>query len=241
MQVEVAQCDWGGGQPLDIKVLLTDVAAHITRLLRKPVLETIAVEATPDAGDDPITLIRSSPQDPFRILLSARDTKWSKFAYQFSHELCHVLSGYERLEGNPNNWFHEAICELASVFTLRRMAEGWYVQPPYPNWAEYAQSLASYAEDTLSREARQLPRGMSLRVWLLSEEEGLRKNRYLRDKNAVVAYSLLPIFENDPAGWNAVRRLPDSSATFGEYLFDWHTLAEPVDKPFVRRILDAFS
>lgn len=241
MRIEVAQCGWGNGRPLDIEVLLTDVASHITRLLRDPLIGTISVEATPDTGDNPITLIRTSPQDPFRILLSARDKRWSQFAYQFSHEFCHVLSGYERLERNPNNWFHEAICELASVFTLRRMADGWPTQAPYPHWADYAQSLASYVEETVSREAHQLPRGMSLRVWLLSEEEGLRKNRCLRDKNAVVAYSLLPIFENDPAGWNAVRRLPDSSATFGEYLFDWHTLAEPVDKPFVRRILDAFS
>ena len=63
---------------------------------------------------------------------SARDRKWAKFGYQFSHEFCHVLSNYENLKANPNNWFHEAICELASVFTLRRMAERWPTHPPYP-------------------------------------------------------------------------------------------------------------
>ena len=55
-------------------------------------------------------------------------------------------------------------------------------------------------------EKRQLPTGMTLSTWLQSEEEGLRQDRYLRDKNALVAYSLLPIFESDPAGWNFIRR-----------------------------------
>ena len=57
----------------------------------------------------------------------------------------------------------------------------------------------------------------------------------------MVAYSLLPIFEDDPAGWNAIFSLPDSSAMFRDYLIDWHSQVEPVDKPFVTRISDAFD
>ena len=82
---------------------------------------------------------------------------------------------------------------------------------------------------------------MTLSTWLWSEEESLREDRYLRDKNAVVAYSLLPIFENDPAGWNAIRRLPASSAMLMDYLLEWHTSVEPADKSFVKRILEAFE
>ena len=82
---------------------------------------------------------------------------------------------------------------------------------------------------------------MTLSTWLQSEEEGLRADRYLRAKNAVVAYSLLPIFESDPAGWNAIRRLPASSAILKDYLLEWHASVEPADKPFVKRILDAFQ
>ena len=82
---------------------------------------------------------------------------------------------------------------------------------------------------------------MTLSTWLQSEEDGLRKDRYLRDKNAVVAYSLLPIFDSDPAGWNAIRRLSASSAMLMDYLLEWHANVEPADKPFVKRILDAFK
>ena len=115
--------------------------------------------------------------------------------------------------------------------------EGYSPPPSRPP----AESLASYAENLLSQEERQLPAGMTLSSWLQSEEEGLRKDHYLRDKNAVVAYSLHPIFESEPAGWNAIRRLPASSTMLMDYLFEWHASVEPADKPFVKRILDAFQ
>ena len=86
-----------------------------------------------------------------------------------------------------------------------------------------------------------MPEGITLSAWLLSEEEGLRKDPYQRCKNAVVAYSLLPIFESDPTGWNAIRRLPDSSALFKDYLSDWHSQVEPIDKPFVNCIIQLFE
>ena len=86
-----------------------------------------------------------------------------------------------------------------------------------------------------------LPVDTTLSAWLLAEEETLRKDRYLRDKNATVAYSLLPIFESDPRGWNSIRKLPDSSATVRDYLHDWHSTVDPVDRPFVNRILNAFE
>ena len=131
-----------------------------------------------------------------------------------------MLSGYERLKNNPNRWFHEAICELASVFTLRRMAEQWAVYPPYSNRAWYAQALKQYSQDLLSCPDVQLPEDVILQAWLLSHEEILRENEYQRKKNALVAYALLPIFESSPAGWNAIRSLPNSVGFLEEYFVD---------------------
>lgn len=241
MRIKVAQGDWGDTRIGDLEVLLTDVASHILRLLREPPIESIVVAPTSSRNDDPITLYRASPKSPFWILLQARDKYWAKYVFQFSHELCHVLSDYERLRDSPNNWFHETICELASVFTLRRMAERWPSCPPFPNWAGYAGPLASYAQERLSRKEHQLPAGMTLSAFLLAEEETLRKNRYLRDKNAVVAYSLLPIFESESAGWNALRKLPNSHTMFKDYLREWHSQVDTVDKPVVNRIIQLFS
>ena len=253
MQITVAQCDWGQARLADIEALLTDVACHIVRLLRGPLAGTITVRLAPPHDWTPRTHLRSSADDPFHIQLTAQDRKWAQMSYQFAHELCHVLSNYECLRDNPNNWFHEALCELASVFTLRRMAERWSTHPPYPSLSAYVKSLEAYAEELLSCDERQLPTSMTLPTWLLLEEEALRRattaalisntriSDELRHKYAVVAYALLPTFESEPAGWNAILNLPASSAMLKNYLLDWYSQVEPIDKPFVNRIIQRFE
>ena len=243
MQLCVLQGDWGNAQPNDIEKLLKDTASHLNRLLRNPFEGIIHVKPSPEPI--PRTLLRTSPDAPFVIWLSVRDRDWCKFAYQFAHEFCHVLSGYEGLEGNPNNWFHEAICELASVFTLRCMTEQWPKHPPYldPEWANYAQALKKYSQDLLSRPQVQLPEGVTLQNWLLSHEETLRRDRYWcqRKGNDLVAYKLLPIFETTREGWNAIRSLPKSSGCLEEYFAVWHSCADAADKDFIARLSKAFD
>ena len=241
MKISVQPDGWGHTLPQDIEALLTDTASHISRLLGDPDAGRLHVIPAPESDWTPRTHYRHFPNAPICIQLTARDRSWSQFAYQFAHEFCHALSNYELLRTNPNNWFHEALCELASVFTLRKMVETWPTQPPYPNWTDYAGSLASYADNLLSDQECQLPPGMSLGNWLSAHEEELRNDPYLRPKNAVVAYTLLPIFEHSPEGWNAIRKLPTSAGTLAEYLAAWHQQVDEADQPFVKRLMGAFQ
>ena len=241
MDIRVGPGYWGEGRPGDIEVLLRNVAYHLIHHFREPVGGTIIVFPTATENDEPITVYRSSLEQPHLILLQARNRLWSKFSYQFAHELCHVLSQYERLKCNPNGWFHEALCELASVFALLRMAESWKMSPPFQNWKDYAPSLGLYANEMLLRPERRVPPGISLAQWLLEQEDALRQDRYQRDKNAIVAYKLLPLFQNNPTGWNTVGHLPDSSGSFHDYLVEWYTQVDEEDRPFVKHVLDAFE
>ena len=234
----VVSGEWGVARAADIEKLLSDVASHINGLLRTPWAGEVHVRSAPPSDPTPRTLPRFSKTDPIVIQLACKDRRWNQYAYQFAHEFCHVLSGYEGLEGNPNNWFHETICELASVFTLRRMAERWPTHPPYPNWAGYSKHLLEYAAKRQKREEVQLPIGTTLLDWLSSHESGLRNDRYQRDKNDLVAYALLPVFEEFPAGWNAIRKFPSSSRELKCYLTDWASAADPDDVPFVVRLAD---
>ncbi len=86
-----------------------------------------------------------------------------------------------------------------------------------------------------------MPVDMTLSMWLACEQEGLRADPYQRDKNDVVSYSLLPLFESEPTGWNAIRNLCNSSGMLKDYLRDWYSQVEPVDKPFVNRIIQLFE
>ena len=241
MKIGIEPCGWGEARPRDIGTLLSDVASQFNRLMREPFAGSIQVVPAPPHNFTPMIHYRASRQGSITIQLTARDRSWAQFAYQFVHEFCHALSNYELLRGNPNSWFHEALCELASVFTLRRMAETWPTQPPYPNWADYAGSLASYADDLLADEERHLPFGITLATWLSTHEEELRNNAYLRPKNAVVAHTLLPIFEEEPEGWNTIRKLPVSSGSLTEYLDDWHQRVDAVDEPFMKRLRGVFQ
>ncbi len=238
MTIDVELQGWGDARPVDIKAVLDDAASHLNRRVDEPVTDPIRVVAAHGEDAQPMTRYRRSPADPITIQLTARGTLWAQFAYQFSHEFCHVLSGYERLRHNPNNWFHEALCELASVFTLRRMAERWPEQPPYPNWADYAAALGDYADDLLTSPNRQLRNGVTMATWLLAHEKELRQDPYLRDHNATVAYKLLPLFEATPTAWNAVRDLPVSKGMLAEYMADWRRQVKTGDKSFVNRVME---
>ena len=234
----VVSGEWGVARAANIEKLLSDVASHINGLLRTPWAGEVHVRSAPLSDPTPRTLLRFSKTDPIVIQLACKDRRWNQYAYQFAHEFCHVLSGYEGLEGNPNIWFHETICELASVFTLRRMAERWPTHPPYPNWAGYSKHLLEYAAKRQKREEVQLPIGTTFLDWLSSHESGLRNDRYQRDKNDLVAYALLPVFEEFPSGWNAIRKFPSSSRELKCYLTDWASAADPDDVSFVVRLAD---
>ena len=243
IQLQVSQGDWGVIQPNEIAVLLRDTAFHINRLLRVPFHEKIQV--VPSQVNHPKVLYRSSTEEPYTIWISARDNFWCKFAYQFAHEFCHVLSGYENLKENPNNWFHESLCELASVFTIQRMAQRWLTHPAFPKCTDYAVALRDYWKNLLNNQEAQLPEGTSLHNWLLLREHELRESpiakREQRNNQKLVAYQLLPIFEQIPNGWNAIRKLPNSSDKLANYLVAWYLAADQYDKTFIARISEAFG
>ncbi len=233
VKIEVLECDWGEGRRNDIRVLLEDVASHIVHELRDPIDGTIRVMNLP--GNPPRTFFRRPGETAYEVNLTAKDRRWSQFAYQFGHEFCHVLSGHDRLRCSPNNWFHESLCELSSFFVLHRMAERWPTDPPYSNWANYSASLAEYAEATARKYREATPTG-NFHEWLVANEDSMRDDPYLREQNGVVALRLLPLFEETPKGWNAVRHLPVSSGQIGEYIEAWSAEVQAADRLFVERV-----
>ena len=86
---------------------------------------------------------------------------------------------------------------------------------------------------------------MTLHSWLSLHEDELRENpvaeREQRNNQALVAYQLLPLFERAPSGWNAIRKLPNSSDKLADYLVSWHRAVDLEDKAFVAKIAEAFD
>lgn len=163
--------------------------------------------------------------------LTARNRRWAKFAYEFAHELCHVMSSYEENVGADttkyNQWFEEALCEAASLFTLKCMADTWEASsPPPPDWAAHASALRRYADRLIEEGHRKLPARTALAAWLRQNEDQMRNDPYLREKNEVVANLLLPLFERNPENWGALRYLnldpEDARSSLRQYLENWY-------------------
>ena len=160
---------------------------------------------------------------PYQVRLSARDTFWCQYVYQFAHELCHVMINFDRHRAHRHRWFNEALCELASLFVLHRLADAWIEDPPdgVAQAQAYAPNFAVYAARMAERHSRpgDLPR------WLASHLPDLEADAYGREHNRVVAVSLLQPFLDDPSLWRDCGRLncwdPYANTTFQDYLDSW--------------------
>jgi hypothetical protein len=222
----------------NVEAVLRSAAGELWAYFPGRSLKPILVE--PKGG--PIVLFGRGPDGEFRIRLDAGETYWSQYAFQFAHEFCHILCNYIE-DDTSNKWFEESLCEMASLFALRRMAETWKTRPPYPNWKSNAPSLRKYADNRMA-EAK-LPADTTLAEWCKRNEAELRKDPCLRAKNRVVAGALLPLFERSPEHWEAVACLnpgkPPGRLSFQQYLEAWHKRCPAKHRAFVREIAKQFG
>jgi len=219
-----ADSTWGDARPEDVQAVLSSVATVMLRNFPGRRLQPIVVA---HSELYPSILFRNSPDDEYRVFITAKDRYWARYIYEFAHELSHILSNYDQRKdaatGSQSQWFEEALCEIASLYALKELAAEWEHSPPYPNWAPYAQALESYAENMLKEAHRALPPSMSLAAWFRNAETQLQANPYMRKYNEVAANALLPLFEQTPAIWRAVGYLNISSSgrSFKDYLSAW--------------------
>ena len=237
--VDVRPGTWGSVSIENIRAVLRDAALQINRTLRQPVQATITVLHAP--GANPQILVHRSQRGRYWVQLSADDHHWAQYVYQFSHEFCHIIVDPYAETGWKHQWFAEALCETASVFVLRRMAKLWLIQPPYPNWRDYAPHLDAYADGRLTDPDHRLLQELSLPDWIASEEQSLIHDGEQREKCSVIAYAILPALEACPSGWNAIRKLPIEYGTepgsIGEYLRQWHAAVDPADQDFANQVI----
>ena len=232
-----AGASWGG-EIQNVERVLHSAADTLWPYFPRRTLKPILVE--PKGG--PITLYQRGPNGEYLVRLNTGDRHWAQHAFQFAHEFGHILANYDDRE-RCNKWFEESICETASLFALRRMSENWKARPPYPNWKDYSAALAEFADGRMR--TSQLPSGKTLAQWYRENESSLRQEPCLRDKNTIVATALLPLFEKQPEGWEAIAWLNDGvshgTRTFARYLGDWQAHVPEKLRPFVLRIAREFA
>ena len=170
---------------------------------------------------------------PYEIRISARDTYWCQYVYQFSHELCHVMTNFDRHREHKHKWFEESLCELASLFVLHRLATVWKEHPPAEiiDAVEFAPHFRTYTDDTAAKYPR-ICSGDSQK-WLSENIDSLEAYPYERKLNGTIAVLLLDRFIEDPSLWRDCGWLdhwdPSANVTFREYLDSWAALLHEKD------------
>lgn len=246
LNIKVQGGGWGDVPKETIETVLYSVADALLSKLPKKLNAPIVVTHT---DSNPVALYERGPDGEYQVQLHARESNWHLYIYEFAHELCHILSNYEENVGPDkskyNQWFEETLCETASLFTLKHLAASWEKNPGLPNGLEEARRLNRFFDLLISEGHRQLPRHAPLATWLDHNEEQMRQNPYLRQKNEVVANLLLPLFERNPENWSTLAYLnldPDTArSSLRDYLNHWYQYAPAEHKRFIADVLSLFQ
>jgi hypothetical protein len=244
LDIHIQANGFGSASPDDITAVVQSVAFEICRHCSRIQLDGIDVYYR---ADHPQTDFKRTASGRIGIGLSARDTHWAQYAFQFAHEFCHALANFGdnpqqsvRYPRHANLWLEESLCETASLFALRAMSRSWLTGPPYPAWRRYAPWLNDYVAKRLALPQHHLPAGTPFQVWFRNNESALRQNPDMRDRNTIIAIQLLPILEAEPRGWEALaflnRGSHDMAESLAQRLAEWHSQCPRRLRPFVARL-----
>jgi hypothetical protein len=249
LDIHVQTSGFGRASPADVTAVLQSTAFEIWRYCPNTQLDGIDVYYR---ADHPQTDFKRTSSGRIGVGLAARDTHWAQYGFQFAHEFSHALANYSnnpqqlaRYPRHANLWLEESLCETASLFALRAMSRSWRTAPPYPAWRSYAPWLNDYVKQRLALPQHHLPAGTPFLVWFRENQRALRQNSNMRDRNTIIAIQLLPIFEAEPRGWEAVTFLNRGSSnaeeSLAQHLAEWRSQCPKDLRPFVTKIAKVFA
>lgn len=166
------------------------------------------------------------------IIVNIGERDWSKLAYQFGHELGHVVANSWQRDATPAvpcQWLEEALVEAFSLRGLGLLAEDWQRAPPFAGDSAFGEAIAQYRENIVRDHTR------------LADDQGLTRNAaaWFADRRAEIEASaltpygqalasvVLAEYEASPdcvEALGALNRWPGRSAVpIEDYLVNWET------------------
>ena len=247
--------DWGEISTRDIKTLCANITHHFEQHLTpaNEINDSVNVYRTFRAKSYSTLDSISNAKYKIGIVLKKdmeiRVDDFYYFIFDFAHEFCHILHNFEITTlNNPNLWFQESIANMASIWALRAMAETWEHDSPFGTFvaqdggtAFFGKNFNRYANAYLEVFPEYQYNGTG-KEWLAEHETSLR-NEYHRTGSftqyhlvSQLSFKFLPIFEENPEAWNAVRKMPSTTGKMSEYMQDWHDAVDVKYKQYVEAI-----
>jgi hypothetical protein len=95
------------------------------------------------------------------IIVDVGERDWSRLAYQFGHELGHVLCNSWDSASKPqppSQWLEEAMVEAFSIRGLGRLAASWEVAPPFAGDNAFGAAIRQYQKNAIDGYAKAVDR-----------------------------------------------------------------------------------
>jgi hypothetical protein len=231
---------WGSAGSGEVEAVLQSAASALWKYFPRLKLEPFVVLR---GREGPIVHYQRNVMGEIVMKLDTQDYLWCQYVYQFSHEFCHILCGFREDAGNRNRWFEETLCEVASLFVLRRLTDRWKERPPYGNWRTYAPEFRKYAQEIMDSRS-QVGEG-HLGDFYLKNRKTLEATPRDRALNGAMALPLLTILEGAPESWEAVASLNAQPAggdgSLVAYLTNWRDAAPARHRGFVEEVMRRFA
>jgi hypothetical protein len=166
------------------------------------------------------------------IIVDIGQRAWSQLAYQFGHELGHVLSnswqGFAE-PGGPCQWLEESLVEAFSLRGLGRLAASWKEEPPFAHDQAYGNAIADYRsnlEQNYSKLAADQGGLEEMTEWYRRHRQGIEGGHGLNEFAKAASLQFLAIYERTPESieaLGALNRWPKRShVQLPEYLRQWN-------------------
>lgn len=165
---------------------------------------------------------------------------WPRLAYQFGHELGHVLCnswGWGSKPRLPCQWLEESMVEALSLHGLGRLADSCEAAPLSPGDRLFPATLRKYRRFLLDRyiAAGGVPAGAPIAGWFQATRAALEKNNGLAKFEGPAIVALVALLDADRRhieDYGALNRWPGRSAVpFEEYLRLWRASCAELGAP----------
>jgi hypothetical protein len=219
--------EWGGSPQGSAAVVIgrmREVCLTGFRLLSDQQPEKIRVDD--HSSGPPAIWLHDKPPQTAWIIVDIGARAWCQLAYQFGHELGHVLCnswGPQAKPAPPCQWLEEAMVEAFSIRGLALLADSWERDPPFPGDAPYANAIREYRANLIAKYSGERAADDDLAAWFRAHRGSLPQGVSEAEGPAILA--ILAELERDKAcveDMAALNRWPGRTGVpVEEYLSLW--------------------
>ena len=179
----------------------------------------------------PAIWLHADPATTAWIVVDIGERAWSQLAYQFGHELGHVLANSWRADAKPRapcQWLEEAMVEALSLRGLGRLAKRWKQTPPFPGDNAYGDAILAYRQNVIDKYKQlAIDQGGTddFHAWFAAHQHEMEAGGGLNRFARAAAVVVLAEYERSPGCVEAVgalNRWPERAGVpLAEYLRSW--------------------